>query len=195
MSGYVSLSDFDHDPALATELGNMVVVWAYAEEILIQTLACILNAENLDMIQVLYYRIPTFEARTKVIRGAISEWNTTVYDKDAIAHLVSKLGKLAVTRNGWVHGDWCRTSTKPYETVIFNFRVAGDAPDRRRPVKAADVRNHNQAVRARAKELNQIVGPWIDKYFESRHGLENPQPQHQDSSQPGQPAPPQPSRG
>jgi hypothetical protein len=163
---FYSTNNLDHDKPLAIALGNMLVTWARAEQALVQTLACVLNTDNIDMIQVGYYRIPTFEARTKYIRTLMTEWETTEFDKEAMAHIISKLGKLSVTRNGWVHGDWA-VNKKHDQTVIFDFRVSHDSPDRRRPVKASDVMNHVNAVRNRTMELDALIGPWLDKYCAS----------------------------
>ena len=70
------------------------------------------------MAQTGYYRLPTFEARTNFILALINEWDGAGFPKNDIVTEIQKLGKLAGTRNGWVHGDWCVSKDKK-ETVIF----------------------------------------------------------------------------
>jgi hypothetical protein len=152
---YFSLKDLSHAPDLAAALGNMVVAWAYAEHVLLQVISRVTSA-GLNMSLAGYYRIPTFESRTKFILALLSEWSTFHYDKDAIVMRVEKLGKLAAARNQWVHGDWCANRSKT-TTVIFNHRVSSESSERRKPVKKADVMNHCAAVLGRAEELAQLV--------------------------------------
>ncbi len=178
---FFGLSNLRHDPALANALGNMVVAWADAEGKLILALSCILNVTDLDMIQTAYYRIPTFEARTKFIRALALEWDSTEFDKDAIANAIDKLAKLSTTRNGWIHGVWGISKPKN-ESFIWDFRAPRDTPDRRRPVKAADVSNHCEAVTRRATELQDLVLPWLERYFARRHGRDYPPPSPPGSS-------------
>jgi hypothetical protein len=153
---YFNIDNLDHDPRLATALGNMLVAWAYAEYTLVNTLAAIMAIDP-NMAWVTYYRVPTFEARVKVIRAAITEWEPPAHlDKAAIDTAVEKLAKLSMTRNGWVHGDWCADG-KFTETVIFDARRGPDDPARRKDMKAADVINHCEAVRRRAHDLRELV--------------------------------------
>ena len=154
---YTSLRDLKHDPELATALGNMVVAWAHAESTLLLTLARVTGA-SAHMAQAGYYRIPTFESRTKFILGLMAEWHPPPADfsREKIIKAVEKLSKLASARNGWVHGDWCVAADKSH-TVIFDHRADSESPHRRRPVKAADVRNHNEAVLKRAEELDDLI--------------------------------------
>jgi hypothetical protein len=152
---YITLVSLMHDPQLAAALGDMVVAWAAAETILITTLTQILGS-NLNLIQVGYYRIPTFESRVKVINALIDKWEPKGFDKPAIKRAVTKLAKLASARNHWIHGNWC-ASEDFTETVIFDYRSSADSPNRRKPVKAADVENHTNAVRLRTHELLHLV--------------------------------------
>src|SRR5437868_11802363 len=141
-----SLRNLEHYPELATALGNMVVAWAHAETSLLFTLARVTGA-SVHMAQAGYYRIPTFESRTKFILALMQEWHPLAaeFNRGTIIKAVEKLSKLASARNGWVHGDWCVAADKS-ETVIFDHRADSQSAHRRRPVKAADVRNHNEAV-------------------------------------------------
>jgi hypothetical protein len=114
---YQSLRDLSHDPELSRALGNMIVTWAHAETILIHALARV-SGMTANMAQTGYYRLPTFEARTNFILALINEWDGAGFPKNDIVTEIQKLGKLAGTRNGWVHGDWCVSKDKK-ETVIF----------------------------------------------------------------------------
>jgi hypothetical protein len=152
---FYSLEDLSHDTKLAEALGNMVVAWAYAEQRLLGTLARI-TGTGLNMCLAGCFRIPTFEARTKFVLALITEWRTTEFDRENIAKAVEKLSKLASARNHWIHGDWCANRGKTI-TVIFNHRVPIESPERRKPVKAADVLNHCAAVRARAETLARLI--------------------------------------
>ncbi len=138
-----------------------MVVWARAEQALLHTLAFILDTD-INLLQPAYYRIPTYESRTKFILGLLTEWDNSSAEK--IAHICVKLSKLATVRNGWVHGDWA-VSTTEQETVIFDFRAASGSKNRRRPVKAADVSNHVTAVYQRAMELEDMIGVWKNKRY------------------------------
>jgi hypothetical protein len=108
------------------------------------------------MMQAGYYRIPTLEARVKLIRALISSWETTTFDKEAIDLEVSKLGKISGARNHWIHGDWCASRTT-HEVVIFDHRAPRDGAGRRKPVKAADIENHIEAVQKRTHKLKGLI--------------------------------------
>src|SRR5262245_6640315 len=117
MSGtFRNIDNIEHEPALAQALGNMLVAWAFAEYALVDTTRCVLGIDS-NMAWVGYYRIPTFEARVKFIRALITEWDQPQDVKDKVDTAVEKLSKLSMTRNGWVHGDWCSNEDRS-ETVI-----------------------------------------------------------------------------
>jgi hypothetical protein len=154
--GYKDLTTLNHDPDLAKALGNMMIAWAYAESSLCCAWARI-SGMNINMAMMGFYRIPTFEARRKVIQALLLEWNDPGrFDKAAIEREVDAISDLSGTRNDWVHGVWCFNENKPAENVIFDFRRADDK-GRRKPVKAADVQNHVDTVIRRAKELSRLV--------------------------------------
>ena len=91
---YLGIHNLAHDRELAAALGDMLVAWANIEKQMLIVLACILNVHPNQML-VGYFRIPTFEARTKLIRAFLSEWETKDFDRDAIAHIISKISKLS----------------------------------------------------------------------------------------------------
>ena len=65
---YRTITGLSHDPKLAAALGDMIVAWAYAETVLINTLTRVLGS-NLNKIQAGYYRIPTFESRVRFLNA------------------------------------------------------------------------------------------------------------------------------
>jgi hypothetical protein len=157
MDPYIDIKNLEHDPTLAQALGNMTVAWAHAETALVMTLSRITGISR-NRAAGAYYRIPTFESRIKFIRALLTSWDGAGFDKHAIDRAVLKLSGLSRARNHWIHGVWSKSQTKPeIETVVFDFRSEDDAPDRRKPVKAADVSNHVQAVNRRADDLYGLV--------------------------------------
>ena len=155
MAGFHALTDLSHDPKLAEALGNMVIAWAYAEESLIGALSRI-SGMSLNKAQAGFYRIPTFESRIKFIRALITEWNTKEFNTAAIDTAIDKLSHLSSARNHWEHGCWLATDDYS-ELYVFDMRADAESDARRKPVKAADVRNHNQAVLLRADALRALI--------------------------------------
>jgi len=152
---YHSLSTLNAHQDLSAELGNMVVAWAFAENMLIHVMSRV-SSLGLNMSQNGYYRIPTINSRMQFIIALIDDWETKVYDKLAILQEIEGLGKLSTTRNHWVHGNWCVGGTSK-EVVTFDHRAKIGSSSRRKPVKAADVKNHNEAVLTRANALKKLV--------------------------------------
>lgn len=155
MTSITALEDLSHDPKLAEALGNMVIVWAHAEIMLFSTFSRVAGI-GLNMAMESWHRIPTFESRVKFIVALIGEWKTDQFNAAEVAEAVTKLGKLARTRNHWVHGDWCADDDTK-ETIIFDHRAALDSPARSKTVKAHDVLDHCEAVKRRAKALGRII--------------------------------------
>lgn len=149
-----SLGDDNRD--LAEALGNMVIAWASAESVLIQVFSEV-AAMDIDMAHIAYYRIPTFEARTKVLAAIIPEWyGVPSGHKDGLLEALEKLRGLSKARNDWIHGLW--TIGKPGSGIyVLDFRAHRDSPGRRKPVKAADVENHNEAVLTRANDVVHVL--------------------------------------
>jgi hypothetical protein len=159
---YYDLDNLEHDPQMAKALGNMVVVWAYAEATLVGVLSRITDI-HINMAMHGYYRIPTFEARVKFIQALLLEWAPKDFDKQAIKQEITALSRLAGSRNHWVHGVWCCTKDKS-ETVIFDFRKPPDEPRARQPksgrrsiADSNDVETHVDAVRQRSKKLADLI--------------------------------------
>lgn len=152
---YVDIANVDHDPDLAAALGNVMIVWAYAETAMVMALAR-LTSVGANRATRAYYRIPTFESRVKFIRILVSTWDNASFDKKAIDRAIIKLSGLSRTRNHWVHSVWAkeRDGTR---TLIFDFRAEENTPDRQKFVKAHDVNNHVSTVKKRADELYSAV--------------------------------------
>jgi hypothetical protein len=154
--GYVDIDNLNHDPKLAEALGNMVVAWARAETQLANVFACIM-VTHFNLATAAFYRIPSFEARTKVLLAILEKWENPTHDAAEIAAQITGLQRLAKTRNHWVHGVWCSEGDDRGNTVVFDFRAPDDSERRRTPVKAAAVTNHLGAVRDRIEMLNRLV--------------------------------------
>lgn len=118
---YKDLSQLGDHPDIAQALGNMIVAWSYAETAIQFALASVCGMP-VNQAMMGYYRIPTFEARVKVIQAMIPEWKTDKHDKEAIAKTIASISGLAATRNGWVHNIWAIDTTTGGAAVI-NLRV------------------------------------------------------------------------
>jgi hypothetical protein len=154
--GYLNLDNLDHDPRLAQALGNMVVAWSRAETQLLNVFACVMNV-HFNLATAAFYRIPTFEARTKVVLGILKDWNNRSVNSDEVKAEITALNRLSKTRNNWVHGVWCVDESNDSDTVIFDFRADDKSGRRNRPVVIADVANHLAAVRNRVTALNKLI--------------------------------------
>lgn len=102
---FSGLRDLANDRGLAATLGDMLVAWSNAEQALVEVLR-IMTGMSYPMVTSCYYRIPTFEARTKTIRAMLCEWQTDQYDPKAIHRAILKLTAISKTRNDWVHAVW-----------------------------------------------------------------------------------------
>lgn len=154
--GYVDLDSLAHDPKIAEALGNMVVAWARVETQLANVFASAMRS-HFNLAIAAYYRIPTFEARAKVLIGILeSQQNKQARAAEIVAEITG-LMRLAKTRNHWIHGVWCNEQADVRDTVVFDFRAPDDSDRRTKPVKAADIKNHVEAVRQRIAALNQVV--------------------------------------
>lgn len=152
---YDDLSNLDHDKRTAIALGNLIVVWAYAEATLSFCLAEVFSIDA-NMAIASYYRIPTFESRVKFLTAALATWKPKPgLDKDKIETAIEKLSKLAKPRNDWVHNVWCiDRATK--ETVIFDYRKPVSV-ERRKVIKAHDIEFHCKTVRQRTTDLQSLL--------------------------------------
>jgi hypothetical protein len=148
---FTSINNLNHDPELARALGDMVIAWARADTTLVMSLSAITGAP-MHMAELGYYRIPSFEARVKMLRAMIPEWQNN--NADALEKALGKLNNLAHTRNGWVHNCWV-ISKEDNKTFCIDFRK--DPSNRSKPVKASDVRHHAESVISRVTEIEDLV--------------------------------------
>jgi hypothetical protein len=153
---YVSIDSLNHDVPLAQALGHMVVAWSSAERALQFVMVQVLGI-HISMASTAYYRIPTFESRVKFLRAILSEWKTKQYDPVSISTAIDKLSKLAQTRNHWIHCSWIKTFPRGEVTMIVDHREETTSPKRLKPVKAADIMNHVQAVQRRTLAILNLV--------------------------------------
>jgi hypothetical protein len=147
------LSDDNQDVAIA--LGNMVVAWSAAEWTLSAAFSTI---ANMDMSQAdrAYYRIPTFEARIKVMLAMIPDRKPDGTDIKAMQKAIEAISGLAATRNNWVHNSWT-VDTDTGGLMVTNSRIRGDGWAK--PVKAHDIRHHTETVIRRTRELDDLIPP------------------------------------
>lgn len=151
--GFRSLKTLETAPDIAAALGDMVVAWANAESALLWALS---HAAQIDanLTLTMYYRIPTFEARTKVIRAILQDDDCKLKNREAIDEVVERLSKLSRARNNWIHGAYFSDGKN---IVTFDYRVRHDHPSRRKPIKANDIRHHVATVLQRTKELQKML--------------------------------------
>lgn len=183
---FIFIDDLRNYPELAQALGDMVVAWSNAERAILDTLQEALGISS-QAAHAMYFRIPTFESRVKVLQAILAQWKPDYssdpevvcpQDPKELSHIVGKLSRLSVTRNGWIHGRWA-FSTRNGSLAIIDYREEPGSPAHRRPVKAADIRNHVAAVHKWAtllQNVNRAVRVRIDREPEPRKPLKIEQP-------------------
>ena len=157
---YTALVNWKRHPDIATAFGEMVLAWANAENVMLFTFS---HAAQIDanLALLTYYRIPTFEARTKVIVSLLSEPKCQLANRTVVLAAAEKLAKLAQARNAWIHGNfWTDGKT----VVSFDYRLQSHKP-RTRPIKSNDINLHVDAVRQRTKDLEALLP--MEPYFAS----------------------------
>jgi hypothetical protein len=162
---YLRLDDLRGDRTLAQALGDMIVAWSNAEYALLETLQTI-SSLSWDSAHTLYFRMPTFESRVKVIQAMLDQWtpppvpdpDDIVQDPKEISRIVGKLSSLSTTRNGWVHASWFFSANEGAIFVV-DYRERHNSPTRRKPIKAADVKNHIEAVHEWTGKLKFRIRP------------------------------------
>ncbi|MCW4116407.1 hypothetical protein NPA31_015700 [Aurantimonas sp. MSK8Z-1] len=158
---YNDLDALPNNPDIAEALGNVMIVWAYAEAALSFAFASIAGMP-INMALAGFYRIPTFEARTNTLLAFSQEWTPDKPEKkDQAVKLIENLKRLSKTRNDWVHGIWCQAN-RTGEIVTFHLRAPESSGRRRKPIKAHDINDHVQHVRASAEKLRGIFPAVID---------------------------------
>jgi hypothetical protein len=152
---YFRIESLESNPELAKALGNMVIAWSYAEQALMNVMGRI---TELPMNTVLnaYYRIPTVNSRMQFLLALLQKWEKPGFDPSAISNEIEGLGKLAATRNHWIHNEWCQGRSSK-EIVQFDQRAKIGSLQRTKVIRASDVSNHNSAVLQRCQKINQLI--------------------------------------
>lgn len=147
------LDSLDHDTKLAQALGNMLVAWARAETVLVHAYA-VATGLHLNICAAAYYKIPTFDSRTKALLAIIDERPDPFPERAALKSPVSSLVTLSKTRNQWVHAVWV-SKTGSKLTQIFN--MGKDGPSRvATQITANAVRQHVTAVQAQSRKIERL---------------------------------------
>jgi len=150
---YEDLDSLDHDPELAQALGSMLAAWARAETTLVHAYA-VATGLHLNLCSAAYYKIPTFEARAKVLLALIEERPDPFPERGTLMKAVSGLVALAPTRNRWVHAVWV---SKAGSTLTHVFNMGKDGKSRvAQQITGNAVRQHVLAVQAKAREIEKL---------------------------------------
>ncbi len=150
---YLDIDNLDHDQELAVALGNMVVAWARAETALVKAYT-IVTSMHYNVAAAAYYKIPTFESRTKALLAMIDDRPDPFTERDALRNATEALVNLAKARNAWVHGLWV-SEKKTSVTMVFNMKQPS-ATRRAVQVTANAVRQHVRSVRQRTRDLEEL---------------------------------------
>jgi hypothetical protein len=70
---HMLLDDMRGDPALAQALGDMLITWAAAERAMLEALEALAEMPR-GTAYVMFFRIPTFESRTKILQALAANW-------------------------------------------------------------------------------------------------------------------------
>lgn len=138
-------------PELTAALGDMMFAWQHAEQVQIDCFSNILVAEYYKASR-LYQKLPNFRSRTQALLTLI-ELHPGF--EDLRPHIL-KLSKLSKTRNGWVHGIMIKEWSSS-EIRAIDLDEPLESPKRSKPLKAADVHNHANAVRGAADQLSKAL--------------------------------------
>jgi len=148
---FYEIDSLEHDLALATEFGHVMVAWSKAEDMIACASSAIIGIET-NLAQELMVRIPTFESRTKWIQLLLGHWQKNDPKKAKnLKVIVEALSELASQRNGWVHGKWCKHQ-RSNRTMVFDLRKPA-GKSRGKIVTAMALKNHRMAVRKLTDQL------------------------------------------
>jgi hypothetical protein len=151
---YHDIDDLDAYPEISQALANMVVAWSNAETMLSMTFAKI-NSIPLNQATMGFYRIPTFEAKTKVLLALAEDWECGTLDKALICQIIDRISAQAAARNKWIHGIWSRDATNGQIVVFQLRRPVGSG--RFEFVRAQDIKSHTAALRENTTALGQAI--------------------------------------
>lgn len=136
-----------HDREMAEALGHMMIAWSRTEAILQILLREILQCQEYVSMAI-FYRLPTFEAKTKIMQSLLTTWKPRDCDAAAIGKIIEKLSSMSLTRNSWVHGTWLIDELRT-QTLVAAFRKGVE----RKRAKANDIIQHRNGVTALADSI------------------------------------------
>jgi hypothetical protein len=149
---FFSVHSAEKVQGLATALGDMLLAWTEAEDAQIHAMAAMLSIHINDALRV-YQKLPNFRSRTQMLYLLI-ELHPPY---EAISAEVGGLSKLSKTRNRYVHGGFIQSISEPTDIRSIDYSERSGSPNRSKPTKPADITNHANAVRKRAKALMRIL--------------------------------------
>lgn len=165
-------------PEIATALGDMILAWSRAEHEQIVAFSIILTVPEHAGSR-LYQKLPNFRSRTQALLTLVECYP----EFDALKRHILKLSKLSKTRNGIVHGKIISGNGRK-DVRLIDQNEPLDSPSRSRPIKAADISNHADAVRRCCDEMHGTIrgmGPYKD-WIEARIREQKKARSQQDSS-------------
>ena len=116
--------------------------WTAAEHELAASFAVILGTSVYKGSR-LYQKLPNYRSRTQAMYALLELHPEFAPLREPIA----KLSNLSKTRNDWVHGRFIKEfGGKEVRSIDLDEGL--DSDKRSKPVKAADIKNHANAVRA-----------------------------------------------
>lgn len=166
-SGFFSASNYLQMEDIATALGDMMIAWSRAEVALTNALAVMIGMEEYEASRI-YVQLPNFHSSIKLLNALID-----VNPKfDPLTRPISKLNRLAGTRNSFVHGFYIYSETGKVRVV--DRRVPEEEEGRSKPVSAHDIHQHAHNVRVATKLLTERISPLIDKDGKEGYDLAMP---------------------
>lgn len=143
---------------MAEALGDMVLAWHSAEDFLVGCFAAILGTEHYKASR-LYQKLPNFRSRTQALLMLIELHP----EFEPVQPFILKLSSLSKTRNNWIHGVMLmpflgiRTPDDLRDLRAVDLDEPLTSKRRSKPIKPADIRNHADAVRKVALDLNAAL--------------------------------------
>jgi hypothetical protein len=161
---YRKINSIDHAAPIGLALANVIVAWSQAENSLLTLCQELLGVSYSDA-AVVFFSIPSFDGRTKLVKNLIKTGSIAAgKDLADVLIAVEGLRGLSRTRNSYVHNSWAESLDKK-QVVIFDY-IEPAGKDRRKEVKSNDLNIHAQAVRARSEALWEE----LEKAFPPKRG-------------------------
>ena len=141
-------------PKIASALGEVVAAWSYAESVVVRLLACILR--DVQIAEAIYYSTPTFDGRVRMIKSVINATSLQEAHKEAALKAIEGLRGLSGTRNSYIHNRIIHNQQGTEAHMIAPAQPPG-SPARGKPMKAADIMAHADAVIKRAHQVLEAL--------------------------------------